>query len=77
MSKTEILKPTGTSANEIYQEEFRKAIAWNHFAKAAMTDAFRRVSHHSINKKVSKTEIVLSAQTLQSSFKIYYCNCLK
>ena len=30
-----------------------------------MTGAFRRASHQSINKKVSKIEIVLSTQTLQ------------
>ena len=42
-----------------------------------MTGAFRRASHHCINKKVTKTEIVLSAQALQSAVKIYYCNCPK
>ena len=30
-----------------------------------MADAFRRASHHSINKKVGKIKIVLSTQTLQ------------
>ena len=54
-----------------------KGTVSNHFAKAAMADAFRRVSHHSINKKVGKIEIVLSAQTLQTAVKIYYCNCTK
>ena len=47
-----------------------------------MTDAFRRASHHSINKKVSKmlkfmiaivlsnTEIVISMQIAQSAARI-------
>ena len=77
MSKTAILKPIGASANEIYQQEDLKAIVWNRFTKAAKTGAYRRASHHYIKKKVSKIEIVLSTQTLQSAFEIYFCNCLK
>ena len=42
-----------------------------------MAGAFRRASHYSINRKVSKTEVVVSTQTLQSGAKIYYCNCPK
>ena len=42
-----------------------------------MTGAFRRASHHSTNKKVSKIEIVLSTQTVQSAVKIYYSKCPK
>ena len=52
MSKAEIVTPIGASANEIYQYEFLKVLVWNRFAKAAMTGAFCRASHHSINKKV-------------------------
>ena len=56
--------------SEIYQLDFLKEIVWNRFAKAAITGAFARASHHSINKKVSKTEIVHSTQILQSAVKI-------
>ena len=52
-----------------------KVIVSSRFAKAVMTGAFRRASHHSINKKVSKIEIVYGMQILQSAVKINYCSC--
>ena len=61
MSKTEIVKPTGASTNEIYQLEFLKVIVWNRFAKTAISGAFRRAFHRSVNKKISEIEIVLSS----------------
>ena len=47
-----------------------KVVVWNSFAKAAIIGAFRRASHLSITKKVSKTKIVHGTQILQSVFKI-------
>ena len=47
-----------------------KVVVWNSFAKAAIIGAFRRASHLSITKKVSKTKIVHGTQILQSVLKI-------
>ena len=48
--------------NEIYHKTC--------FAKAAITGAFHRASHHSINKKVRKIEIVHCAQIPQNTVKV-------
>ena len=46
-------------------KDFLEEIVQNSFAKAAITGAFGRASHHSITEKVSKIEIVHSTQILQ------------
>ena len=53
------------STNKIHEEDSLAALS--HSTKGAMIGTFRRASHHSINKKVSKIEINLSTQTLQSA----------
>ena len=53
-----MLKQIGISTNEIYQslKDSLKEDVWNCFRKAAMAGAFRRATHHSITKKVSKLQ---------------------
>ena len=46
-----MLKQIGISANEISQQDLKKEVIWNCFAKAAITGAFHRASHHSVTKK--------------------------
>ena len=58
-------------------KDFLKVVAWNHFAKAAITGTFRRATYDSTTKKVSKIKIFHSSQFLSSVVKIYDCNCPK
>ena len=69
-TKNNVLKQIVPSANGLYQEDFLKVAILNCSTKGAITGAFRRASHLSIAKKVSKVEIVHGMQILQGAVKI-------